>query len=378
MSEITEYNHTEAALSDLRQRYGNAVYDVATTKGMDEAKKARAELRTLRVDLEKMRKEIKEPALRRCQMIDSEAKRITAELTNLEDPIDAQIKKEERRKEEEKAERARIEAERVKIIRDRIQDMKALALQANGRKSAEIVQMMQDVEAVEITGEAFAEFFDEAIVEKGRVLLAMAGLRDAAIEREAEAERLRIEAERLAAERKAQEQAAAAERARLEEERRNLAEERAEIERMKRQAEEAAKPVVIAMQDDPKPADAVACINVQPSHEERVEAFVGSSSFTASVYEVSGVEITGVSDASDQADDQYTYQPEPGMVFMIDQSSTQIRMTADQLRAALAIAENLESDVLIKQCAEDSYLQAAGVYVAAANFIEEGWAILPN
>ena len=97
-SAITEYNATEAALTGLRARLKDARYEVTTTAGMDLARKDRRELRTLRTDLENKRVEIKAPALERCRQIDSEAKRITAELLLLEKPIDDQIKAEEARK----------------------------------------------------------------------------------------------------------------------------------------------------------------------------------------------------------------------------------------------------------------------------------------
>ena len=84
---IQEYSATESALADLAQRFKGVVFDVTTKQGMEDAKKGRAELRTYRTDLEKMRKEIKAPALLRCNQIDSEAKRITLELESLEDPI---------------------------------------------------------------------------------------------------------------------------------------------------------------------------------------------------------------------------------------------------------------------------------------------------
>jgi len=114
--EIAEYSKTQAALNELAQRYKNVVFDVTKKEGMAMALKGRAEIRGYRVALEKKRVEIKAPALERCKLIDSEAKRITAELVALEDPIDEQIKKEEARKEEERlavvrAEEARIAAE---------------------------------------------------------------------------------------------------------------------------------------------------------------------------------------------------------------------------------------------------------------------------
>lgn len=160
-TEIVEYSKTEAALSDLASKYKGVIFDVTTRDGMQTAIKGRAELRELRVALEKTRKAIKEPALRRTQQIDSEARRITAALSALEDPIDAQIKKEEDRKEFERtkpereaaekalaeeaarklAEEQRMAAERAEIDRQRAELAKAeqarLAAEAESRARIE-------------------------------------------------------------------------------------------------------------------------------------------------------------------------------------------------------------------------------------------------
>ncbi len=77
--QITEYNETAAAIAILRNKYGT-VFDVSTPKGLNAAREARAEVRSYRVSLEKLRVEIKAPALERTRLIDAEAKRITAEL----------------------------------------------------------------------------------------------------------------------------------------------------------------------------------------------------------------------------------------------------------------------------------------------------------
>ncbi len=117
-TEIVEYSKTEAALADLSQKYKGVVFDVTTVEGMRTARLGRAEIRKYRTSLEDLRKAIKAPALRRCQVIDEEARRITGELLALENPIDEQIKKEEERKELERtaavrAEQARLEAEEL-------------------------------------------------------------------------------------------------------------------------------------------------------------------------------------------------------------------------------------------------------------------------
>ena len=117
--QITEYNETAAAIAVLREKYCT-VFDVQTTKGMDEAKKARAEVKGYRVALEKVRVELKAPALERTRLIDAEAKRITTELLAIEEPIDQTIKAEERRKEEEKAAKAKAEIARIAEIAAKI------------------------------------------------------------------------------------------------------------------------------------------------------------------------------------------------------------------------------------------------------------------
>jgi len=149
-SAITEYSKTEAALSELSHRYKGVIFDLTTKEGMQTTIKGRAEIRGFRVDLEKTRVKIKAPALEKCQLIDSEARRITAELLAIEEPIDAQIKLEEKRKEDERtaserAEQARIEAEQaaIKLAEEqRIADERA-ALQKM-REELEMKQRAQD------------------------------------------------------------------------------------------------------------------------------------------------------------------------------------------------------------------------------------------
>ena len=110
---IAEYSKTDAALADLAQRYKGVLFDVTTREGMATAIKGRAEIRGYRVALEKTRVEIKAPALKRAQEIDSEARRITGELLALETPIDDQIKADERRKEAETAAKKKAEEDRI-------------------------------------------------------------------------------------------------------------------------------------------------------------------------------------------------------------------------------------------------------------------------
>lgn len=146
---VAEYSDTAAALADLKTRFGGIVVDVSTGKGMAVAKEARAELRGYRVALEAKRVEIKAPALERCRQIDAEAKRITAELVALEEPIDATIKAEESRKEREKAEKAAAEADRLRVQTEWFDMVKALPLAAMNKSVAQIEELIAQAEALD-------------------------------------------------------------------------------------------------------------------------------------------------------------------------------------------------------------------------------------
>jgi hypothetical protein len=214
---IAEYSETAAALALLRENYQGVVYDVTQSKEMKAAKEARAELRTLRTSLEKKRVEIKAPALERCRLIDSEAKRITAELVALEEPIDVQIKAEEARAEAEKL--AKYEADRLRVVAlmDKIDAIRNIPAGLIGKPGVIIAGQLTNLEAETLDEDDFAEHFQTA---RDALELAIARVKQlhtdqVAHEAEqkkiaadrAELERVRAENERL--QREAEERAAA-------------------------------------------------------------------------------------------------------------------------------------------------------------------------
>jgi len=247
---IAEYNATEAALADLRQRYKDVVFDVSTTKGMETARKSRAELVKLRTSLEAKRKQVKEDVLDRGRLIDAEAKRINTEIVALEQPIDALIKAEEQRKAAEKAEKERIERERIEGIHARIAYLGSSAVALVGKPLADIESAIKATEETAID-DSFAEFAEQAKAVKDAALTAMGEMRAAAIADEQEKARLQAEREELARLRAEQEQrdreakakAEAEQRQRDEEERQRRtkieADERAARERIEAQEREA-------------------------------------------------------------------------------------------------------------------------------------------
>jgi hypothetical protein len=236
-TEITEYTQTEAALADLRQRYKNVVFDVATTKGMDLARKSRAEIVKLRTSLESKRVEIKAPALERCRLIDAEAKRITAELLALEQPIDALIKAEEQRKAAEKSEKERIERERIEGIQLRISAIMSAPAVLAGKSSAELAEAIR-LGKTEQIDESFAEFQPQAQVANDAALARLREMHAAAVSQEAEQARIKAEREELARLRAEQDKREAEECARIAAQAKADAEARAKLEAEERAARE--------------------------------------------------------------------------------------------------------------------------------------------
>ena len=225
LTQIAEYNKTAAALADLGERYRNVVFDVTTREGMAAAIKGRAELRGYRVALEKTRVELKAPALERARLIDAEAKRITAELVAMEEPIDEAIKSEETRRDKERAAREQAERERIAAVQSRIADIAAVPAGVVGQSAALIALELEHLQAYEI-GEWAAEFAVQAAEAKGKALATL---------------------EQLLAGAKAQEQERAEAQARAAAEREELA--RLRLEQEQRETAEAERRLAAAKEE---------------------------------------------------------------------------------------------------------------------------------
>lgn len=233
---IKQYGPIEAGLAKLREQFAGVVFDVSTTKGLDEAKAARQAIRAPRYELEKARKALKAPALEYSKRIDSEAKRIEAELLALETPLDEAIKAEEARKEEIKAAKAREELARQQAIQQRLDHIRDFATSAAGLSSAKIAAMRETLAEFVISTDLYEHRAGEAMQLQVETLGKLDQLNAAALAQEQEAERLA--AERAEMERQRLEQEAAAAAARKAEDER-LAKERAELAEQQRQLQAA-------------------------------------------------------------------------------------------------------------------------------------------
>jgi hypothetical protein len=204
---IAEYSTTEAALAELREMYGATVWDVSTPDRMAAAKKARADIRKWRLDLETERKRIKGPALARCKEIDTEAKRITVELLALETPVADAIKEVEQKAKREKEEKERLDAERVAKCRAEIDRIRNVPVNLTGESILMLDAAIASLAEQNLS--ALGEFEGVAISARDEAIEKLRAMHKAAEETEAEQARLaeeRAELEALRAEQAARDQ----------------------------------------------------------------------------------------------------------------------------------------------------------------------------
>ncbi|KRC36269.1 hypothetical protein [Acidovorax sp. Root219] len=159
---LAQFKEAEAGLLAMAERYRDVVYDVTTTKGMAEAKAARADLRDNgRRLLTRTEASVKADVNELKQVMGAEVERLVDIVKPVEDAIDAQIKVEEKRKADEKAERDRVEAERVAAHRANITQLRAYADQAAGQSLESLASAITALEAMEF-GPEWEEFAPEA------------------------------------------------------------------------------------------------------------------------------------------------------------------------------------------------------------------------
>lgn len=251
---LAQFAEAEATVVALAEKYRRVAFDVTTTKGMNEAKAARLELREKgRFAVQRAEKSVKADVNDLKRVMADEVERIVAIVLPVEEAIDQQIKAEEDRKAAAKAERDRIEAERIAAHQAGIAKIRGYLTrcQEPGMTSARIGTGILLLEPVTF-GPEWQEFAEQAMTAKTETLAAMRELHAKAVDSEAAA--IRAEVERI--EREAELERRAAENARiaaeLAEQKRALDAQAAEVaarlaeaEALRPKAAEPAPPVVV-------------------------------------------------------------------------------------------------------------------------------------
>lgn len=225
---LAECNRVEAGLATLAERFKGAVYDCRTVAGLQAAKDARLEIRETRFAVQNTVDAAKKYLNDTKRKVDERGDEIVARLKALEDPIDAQIKADEKRRAAEKEARERAEREARDALMRRLDEIRAKPFEVQGTASINIVAAALNVKSIDTA--SFGEFEPAAVRAISETVARLEKMAEEARAREAAEEANRAERERLAAERRAHEEQMAAERAKL-------AAEQAEL---KRQQDEAA------------------------------------------------------------------------------------------------------------------------------------------
>lgn len=221
---VVKYNVTDAAIAELAEKCRDLTAD--TPAGYKEVTKAIAEVRTTRTSVEAY---LKADALAWGKKVDAEAKRITAKLLEIEEPL----KEKKQIIDDAKAAEARkLEETRKAIATLRAEPTRLAATNANSRELMHTIEQLEMIEA-----DGYEPFTDDAQAAMTETLTILRDMLAAAHQREQEAadlEAKRQELARIEAEEKAKRDAAEAEaRAKAEAEAKAKAEEEARIKREK-------------------------------------------------------------------------------------------------------------------------------------------------
>ena len=250
-AQLVTYDISEAWISQTRTNFQDL--SAETPGGYEEVRLAIANVRDVRVAVEKRRVELKADALAYGRLVDSEARRFTTLLLEIEEPLKAKKAAIDDAAARKKAE---IEAEKIRAVEAEIAANRAKQeAEVRAVREAEEKRLADERAALEVERKrmaaAQAEFEAKQKAENDRIEAARKVEQDR-LDAAARAERVRIDAERekLAAERRQEEERQRVQREALRaEENRILAErvkaERAEFERQAkaRAATEAAEKI---------------------------------------------------------------------------------------------------------------------------------------
>jgi len=181
VTELVKYSVTDEALAQYRKEFlPLTIKGLDDVEGYEQVREARLFIKAERVNVEKKRVELKEDSLRYGRAVDTEAKRITEAILEVENHLIAEQKK--------------IDDEKAHIKFEKEQREK---LPARNALLAEVSAEISEAELLTLDDAAFAEVLNLLMAKK---------LEQQRIEQEEKERALRAEAERIDAEKKAIEQ----------------------------------------------------------------------------------------------------------------------------------------------------------------------------
>ncbi|CAE6713530.1 hypothetical protein R75461_01173 [Paraburkholderia nemoris] len=233
------------------------IVEIKNGAARDQAHGALMALRNTRTDITKAGKSARDDANAFSKAVIAEEKRLVSIIEPEETRLLTLRDAWDEAREAEKRAKAEAEARRIALIREHIEDIRTIAVRATGRSAAEIEIEITDLVALLIDVPRFAELTGEAEMARGATLDKLRSLHAAALAQEAEAKRLaeeRAELAKLRAEQEERDRIAAASRA-----------EQEEKIRAAREAEDAARREAQRKADDAIRAE-------REAHEKRMAA----------------------------------------------------------------------------------------------------------
>lgn len=222
-----KFNLTDAALTELKNKH-----ELVESKDYKDLTQGIAECRNMRVGIETHRKELKKDSLDYGRKVDAEAKRITASIEEVEQPMKAAKAKIDAEKEREREAKRVQEDQRIDRHKQGIAHIQYMPVERIGSGIMKIEETIEVLQNKDTSSEIFEEFHLEAteakvqaiqklrelIFSENRKLEAEKELRIAEAKREEEADkaaeiqrieayRLKVEQDQLAKERKEHEDA---------------------------------------------------------------------------------------------------------------------------------------------------------------------------
>lgn len=197
VTDIAEYRPHEEQIVRLETTYAKLVVDCSTSEGLANAKEVRVDIRDVRYALANTTKtalvpyqqKVKE-AQARVNQVKEFGETLRARVLVLEEPIDEAIKAEEKRVADAKAERERLEQERIEAIREKINRFSSVAAAYASRSAANVAGILQGVKESVILPEEYGEFEAEGTIARDNAIEQLEALHKAAIDREEAAAKL--------------------------------------------------------------------------------------------------------------------------------------------------------------------------------------------
>lgn len=232
--------------SAWKTSYAKLVVDCSTSEGLANAKEVRVDIRDVRYALANTTKtalvpyqqKVKE-AQARVNQVKEFGEALKDRVLAIEAPVDEAIKAEEKRVADAKAERERIEAERVDAIRAKITRFSSVAAAYASRSAADVANVLLNVKESVILPEEYAEFEAEGTIARDNAIEQLETLHRSAVEREEAAAKLAAQQKELDELREKQriaDENAEKERQRIAaEDRQRIADQQAELNRQREQ-----------------------------------------------------------------------------------------------------------------------------------------------